>query len=124
MNGNNRITDFAEILGEMNGGVFLQLAGAQASDIALAVTSLERQKKGKLVLEFTFERIGDSNQINITHTIKSTVPRARGQITEDHTTETPFHVGSGGKITLFPNAQTKLELGAGAATGRTDGGIS
>jgi hypothetical protein len=115
------ITDFAEILGEMNGGVLVQQAGTAASDIAANICAIDKKRKGKLTIELEFERIGDSNQVSIKHKIKTLVPKPRGKVSEEIEGETPFHVGPRGKITLFPNAQTSLELGAGAATGRTDG---
>lgn len=121
MNDTSQITDFAEILGEMNGGVLIQQAGAAASEIAHNITSIEKKRKGQLVITLDFERIGESNQVAIKHKIKSLVPKPRGKVMEEIEGETPFHVGPGGKVTLFPNAQTRMELGAGAATGRTDG---
>lgn len=118
-------TDIAELLGQLNGGVFEQQINRALSDAAANVcthnTGRGKPKKGKVTVEFTLEQIGESSQVSMTHAIKSVVPKPRGRLIEEHTTETPLHVGKGGKLTLFPNTQTELELGAGAATGRTDG---
>jgi hypothetical protein len=119
------VTDIAELLGQLNGGVFEQQVNRALSDAAANVCTHNegrgKPKKGKVVLEFTIEQIGESHQVTLTHAIKATIPKPRGRMIEEHTTETPLHVGKGGKLTLFPNTQTGLELGAGAATGRTDG---
>ena len=112
-------TNIAELVGHLNGGIFEQQVNAALSDIA--ANACTHGKKGKLTLEFTIEQISDSNQVKMTHAFKSVVPKARGKVTEDHTASTPLHVGKGGTLTLFPNEQTRMELGAGAATGRTDG---
>lgn len=112
-------TNFAELIGELNAGVFEQQVNRALSDVAAHVC--ETGKKGKVMLEFTLEQIGESHQVAMTHAIKYVCPKQRGKLTEEHSTETPLHVGVRGALTLFPNAQTKMDLGAGAATGRTDG---
>jgi hypothetical protein len=112
-------TNIAELVGELNAGVFEQQINQALSDIAAHVCTTG--KKGELTLRFTLKQIGDSNQVAMTHALKAVVPKQRGKLTEEHATDTPLHVGPGGKLTLFPNTQTRMELGAGAATGRTDG---
>ena len=112
-------TNIAELLGHLNAGVFEEQINTALSDIAANVCT--HGKKGELVLRFNIKQIGSSSQVAVTHALKSVVPKARGQITEETATDTPLHVGRGGELTLFPNTQTKMELGAGAATGRTDG---
>lgn len=112
-------TNIAELLGEMNAGVFEQHINHALSDIAAHVC--ETGKKGQMVLTFNVSQIGEANQVSIEHTIKSMVPKLRGKVTEEHTTQTPLHVGRGGTLTLYPDNQRPLEMGAGAATGRTDG---
>lgn len=118
-------TNFAELLGQLNGGVFEQQINRALSDAAANVCTHSdgrgKPKKGRVTIDLTIERIAESNQVTLTHALKTVVPKPRGRVTEETTTETPLHVGHGGTLTLFPNTQTKLELGAGAATGRTDG---
>jgi len=113
-------TDIAQLLGELNGGVLEQMINHALSDVAANVC--QTGKKGTVILSFTLERIQESSQITLKHGLKTTTPKQRGKIVEEHETATPLHVGRGGTLTLFPNTQTSLELGAGAATGRTDGG--
>jgi hypothetical protein len=112
-------TDFSGLLGELNGGVFEQQLNRALSDVAANVCTCG--KDGEVVITLKVTQIADSSQISLKHKLKYTVPKLRGKVTEEHETETPLHVGRGGKLTLFPNAQTRMDLGAGAATGRTDG---
>lgn len=112
-------TDFASILGELNGGVFEQQLNRALSDVAANVCTCG--KDGEVIITLKVKQIDDSSQVSLGHKLKYTVPKLRGKITEEHETATPLHVGMGGRLTLFPNAQTKFEMGAGAATGRTDG---
>jgi hypothetical protein len=119
MDTNSNKTDFAEMLRDLNAGVFLQQIETAISDIAANVVTHGRA--GELTLKFTLKQIGDSNQVQVTHALKSVTPKPRGKITEEHAVDTPLHVERGGKLTLYPNTQTRMEMGAGAATGRTDG---
>lgn len=112
-------TDFSELIGELNAGVYEQQINRALTDIAANVVT--HNKKGELTLKFTVKQIGESNQVQVTHSLKAVTPKARGKITEETATDTPLHVGVGGKLTLYPNTQTRMELGAGAATGRSDG---
>jgi hypothetical protein len=112
-------TDFAELLGELNAGVFEEQINRAMSDVAANVCTCG--KTGKVTLEFTIKQIDDSNQVSMTHKIKSVVPKQRGKVTEEHETATPLHVGRGGRMTIYPNNQTGMDLGAGTANGRTDG---
>ena len=112
-------TNIAELLGELNGGVFEQQINRALSDVA--ANACQWRKDGEVLLKFTIKPIEDSNQVALTHFIKSTTPKQRGRVIEEHITATPLHVGRGGQLTLFPNHQTELELGAGAATGPSTG---
>jgi hypothetical protein len=112
-------TDFATILGELNGGVFEQQLNRALSDVAANVCTCG--KDGEVVITLKVKQIDESSQISLGHKLKVTVPKPRGKIIEEHEAATPLHVGMGGKLTLFPNSQTQFDLGAGAATGRTDG---
>lgn len=108
-------TNIAELLGDLNAGVFQEQINTALSDIAANVCT--HGKKGELVLKFSIKQIGEGSQVNVTHSLKSVVPKGRGKITEETSTDTPLHVGRGGELTLFPNTQTKMELGAGAEQG-------
>ena len=112
MSGKSR---FADMLGDLNCGVFEQQLDKAISDVALGVVT--NSKPGKVTIELELKQIGEGQQVNVTHRLKYVKPTQRGKLTEDAATDTPMHVGAGGVVTLFPNHQTRMELGAGAATG-------
>lgn len=112
-------TNIAELLGELNAGVFEQQLNRALSDVAANVCTCG--KPGEVVITFKLKQIEQSSQVSMSHALKVLTPKPRGKIVEHHETATPLHVGPGGRLTIFPNNQTRLDLGAGAATGRTDG---
>ena len=112
-------TDFAQLLPDFNAGVFEQQINTALSECAANVCT--HSKPGEITIKLKLKQIGEGNQVAVTHKLTSIVPKARGRIIEETASDTPLHVSHGGKLTLFPNTQTKMELGAGAATGRTDG---
>lgn len=104
-NQSNR-TDLPSLLADLNAGVFEQQLNTAISDIAANVCT--HGKKGELIVKFSFKRIGDSNQVAMTHAIKSVVPMARGRIIEESASDTPLHVGRGGKLSLYPEQQAEM----------------
>lgn len=102
-------TNLAEMIGDLNGGVFAQKVERALSDVALGVvTHGDKGKSGKVTLTFDMKRIGESNQVALRHTISYVQPTTRGKKSEDDSTETPLHVGRGGKLTLMPDTQQRL----------------
>lgn len=116
---NSEKTNFADMLGELNGGVFAEQLDRAISDVALGVVT--QGKAGEVTIKLSLKQIGEGNQVSVTHKLAYVKPTMRGKISEEATADTPMHVGPGGVVSLFPNKQTSMELGAGAATGRTDG---
>lgn len=112
-------TEFDTLLHDLNGGVFLQQLNAAITDVSSNVVA--HGKAGSVSIDLSIKRIGDTMQVNVQHKITASVPKPRGKITEENTTETPLHCDAG-RLTLFPDVQSKMDLGAGAATGRTDVG--
>ena len=108
-------TDFAELIGDLNAGVFQEQINHALTDIAANVVT--HGKKGELTIKLVLKQIGESSQVSVMHSLKSVTPKPRGRIVEESESETPLHVAKGGVLTLFPNTQAKMELGAGAATG-------
>ena len=66
-------TNIAELLGNLNAGVFEEQINTALSDIAANVC-IARQK-GELVLRFAVKQIGTSNLVTVTHCSKSVVPK-------------------------------------------------
>ena len=107
------LTDFASLLHDLNAGVYEQQINLAMSDVPANVVT--HGKKGLVQITLEFEQIGESHQVAVTHSLKVVTPKQRGRVIEETESETPLHVERGGKLTLFPNAQTRFELGAGSA---------
>ncbi|ULQ47431.1 hypothetical protein JN531_003905 [Flagellatimonas centrodinii] len=112
-------TDFADLVGDLNGGVLEEQLNRALSDVAANVCTTGQ--RGEVVLTMKLKQIDDSSQVSLSHKLKYVLPKPRGKLMEEHESATPLHVGRGGKLTIYPNAQTRMDMGAGAATGRTDG---
>lgn len=96
-----RKTDVAEFIGECNAGILIEKLGIALSDAALAqVTHGIGSKKAKVSLEFTFQQMGDNEQVIVNHKLTTSNPTKRGKKYEEDETQTPFHVGKGGKLTI------------------------
>ena len=99
-------TDTTEFLNELNGGVFASQIGAALSEVAAGV--VDHDKAGKLVITLDLSRIGETSQVKIKHKLDYKVPTKRGTRSENATLDTPMHVGTGGKITLFAERHDQL----------------
>jgi hypothetical protein len=99
-------TDVHSFLDDLDGGVLAQKIGAILSEVALGVVT--HHKNGKVNLQFDLKQIGQSNQVAISHSLNFSRPTRRGKISEEETLETPMHVNTGGKLTLFPENQGQL----------------
>lgn len=100
---------FGDIVGEFDAGVFEEKVTAALREAAQG--AIAHRKKGKVTLKFDLKPIGDSNQVNVTHTLSYTKPKAKGSLTEDDTTSTPMHVSRSGHLSIFPDTQQSLALG-------------
>ena len=97
---------FTEMFAELDGGVVDQKSTRVIMTAAAAVA--ETRKPGKVVIELTMKPIGDSNQLEIGHTIKLTKPTRRGKATEEDGTTTPMYVGPNGELSIAPLRQIDL----------------
>ena len=57
-------------------------------------------------------RIGESNQVTLTHAVEFKVPTLRGTRSETDATQTPLHVARDGRLTLLPDTQIGLPFDA------------
>lgn len=102
-------TNVAEMLADLNGGVFLEQVGTAMSDVALGVVNFgDKGKTGEVTLKFKMTRIGESNQIALTHAMAYKRPTSKGKRGEELSGDTPLHVNSGGRLTLMPDTQGKF----------------
>jgi hypothetical protein len=95
MNDNNP----AELFDQLDAGVFRQKVAKAFADVALGVAI--HGKKGRVLLTFDFERIGESTQVEMTHKVLFSKPTEHGKNIEENTTSTPLHVGVGGVLTVL-----------------------
>ena len=99
-------TDTAEFLEELNGGAFASQIGHALSEVAAGV--VDHGKAGKLVITLDFSQIGESSQVKIKHKLDYKVPTKRGTRSENTSLDTPMHVGTGGRVTLFAEKHDQL----------------
>lgn len=100
---NERSTDIQAFLDECNAGILAEKLALALSDAALAqVTVAEKGKKAQVGLVFTFQQVGDNQQVMVDHKITTSIPTKRGKKAEEDTTSTSFHVLKGGKLSISP----------------------
>jgi hypothetical protein len=95
MNENNP----TELFDLLDAGVFRQKVSKAFSDVALGVAI--HGKKGRVLLTFDFDRIGESTQVEMTHKVAFSKPTEHGKVGEENITSTPLHVGVGGTLTVL-----------------------
>jgi hypothetical protein len=115
---NDRMTVVPDFLGELDAGVFINKFAGALNTTALGV--LNNGQKGKVVLTFDIERMGNSveeKRVKIKHKLQYVTPTPRGKASEEDTTETPMWVNRGGKLTILQEDQGQLYT----LDGKTDG---
>ncbi|WP_431688772.1 hypothetical protein [Hahella sp. NBU794] len=99
-------TNVTNFIADLDGGVFEEKLSHALSLVASGV--VEHNKTGKVKIELDISRIGNSYQVSIGHKLSFMAPTSRGKTSEEDSTQTPMHVGSKGKLTLFPEGQNQL----------------
>lgn len=99
-------TNVAQFIEDLDAGVFKEKISSILSDVAGA--SIDHSAKGTVTIQFDFKRIGESDQVQIDHTIKYKRPTSKGDISETKKTTTPMYVGAKGALTFFPEKQGQL----------------
>jgi hypothetical protein len=93
----------ATLLEDLDGGTFAAKIAAALKASAESVANWgSKGKSGKVTVEFTFARIGDSRQVDCVHGIKHVVLTRKGRFIDEDTTRTPLSVGVRGQLSLFP----------------------
>ncbi|HCI6869693.1 TPA: hypothetical protein NPP97_002016 [Klebsiella variicola subsp. variicola] len=106
---NDRMTNVPDFLGELDAGVFINKIAGALNTAALGV--LNNGSKGKVVLTFDIDRMGNSieeKRVMIKHKLQYITPTPRGKVSEEDTTETPMFVNRGGKLTILQEDQCNL----------------
>ena len=96
-------TDPAEFIGDLDAGIFAEKLGRALNQVAAG--TVQNSKDGSVTVTFKIKRIAESNQVDVSHKIHSKKATLRGFAQEEDTTNTPMHVGRGGRMTLSPENQ-------------------
>lgn len=97
----NRNTNVNDFIGECNAGILREKLELALSDAALAqITHGGGSKKAKVLLEFSFQQMGDNEQVIVSHKLATSSPTRRGKKFEEDMTDTAFFVGKGGVLTI------------------------
>jgi len=99
-------TDTNEFLNSLNAGIFAQQLGRALSDVASGC--IEHSKQGQVTITFKLKQIGQSNQVNVSHTLDYLEPTKRGKRREDTTLDTPLCLRRGSTIFSVTNQPTQM----------------
>lgn len=98
---NKRETNVADFIGECNAGILMDKLALALSDAAMSQLNHGiGSKKAKVSLEFTFQQMGDNEQVIVSHKLSTSNPTKRGKKAEEDVTDTAFFVGKGGQLTI------------------------
>lgn len=101
--------EFTAVYEELDAGIFDRKVSHAMAQTAMAVVNADdKNKKGRVTIEYEIERIGDGAQINMTHKLTYVRPTLRGKVQETDSTQTLLYVGKGGKMTITPDTQMDL----------------
>jgi hypothetical protein len=103
-------SNFIDVVGEFNAGIYLQQLDGVIKQVALSVINHgDKNKKGNITLTIDMSRLSDdSEMVNVEHKWAYRMPTKRGKIGEENTTNTPMVVGPMGQLTIYPLTQTEL----------------
>lgn len=91
-------TDVGEFVTDLDGGQFDRMLSIALSKVAASV--VDREKKGKVSIDLSFEHIKGTHQVRVAHVVKFTQPTMSGKVAEEATGATVLHVGRFGRISL------------------------
>lgn len=98
---NQRETNVADFIGECNAGILTDKLALALSDAAMSQLNHGiGSKKAKVSIEFTFQQMGDNEQVIVSHKLTTSNPTKRGKKFEEDITDTVFFVGKGGQLTI------------------------
>lgn len=96
-------TNVDDFIGELGAGTFKEKLAHVLCEAALGTVMHETgAKKGKVTVEFSFARVGDNDQVIVSHKLVHSIPTRHGKRSEENTTQTPMFVGKGGVLTINP----------------------
>lgn len=99
-------TDAPQFVSDLSGGNFAQQLGIAITEVTEGV--VRNGKKGEVQVTLDISRIGESNQVNIAHTLAYVEPTSKGKRSEDTTSETPMYLNHDGSVSIFSNHTAQL----------------
>lgn len=99
-------TNVNEMLSDLDGGTFEDRLGRVISEVAGAV--IDNGRAGEVNIKLSIKQIGSSYQVQVGHKLSYKRPTPKGTVSEDSTSSTPMYVGTGGKLTFFPENQGQM----------------
>lgn len=91
-------TDVSEFVTDLDGGQFDRMLSVALSKVASSV--VDREKKGKVTIDLSFEHIKGTHQVRVAHSIKFVQPTMSGKASEEAGGATVLHVGRYGALSL------------------------
>lgn len=96
--------DAAELLHELDGGVFMMKLARALQDGALAAT--EHGRDAQVSMTIKLKQINEANVVNAAHKVSYKHPTRNGMTTEEDETKTALYVGQRGRLSVSPDIQT------------------
>lgn len=89
---------FTHLLGHLSAGSFEQQINKDLATIARQVVATG--ERGAMVIKLRFKLIGESQQVTMTHSLRSIIPQLQGRVIEETASKTPLLVGRDGQLQL------------------------
>lgn len=98
--------DAAQMLHELDGGLFMMKLARALQDGALACTEHGRQAQVSMTIKLS--QINEGNVVNAAHKVAYKHPTRNGTQTEEDETKTALYVGQRGRLSVSPEVQTNF----------------
>jgi len=77
---------------DLDGSLFADKINAAIAETAFAVANNgDGSKSGKVTIELTFKRVGETSQLHVGHNLKADRPTKRGNVVSNDKTLTPMY---------------------------------
>lgn len=100
--------DVHQTLEDFDAGVYMQKVTRALCDAALAAVT--HGKKANVTISIDLNRIKETHQVSVDHSLKFTRPTTHGKTMEENTTNSVMHVNQGGHLSIVPEAQTAIDF--------------
>jgi hypothetical protein len=94
---------------DLDGSLFADKINAAIAETAFAASiNDDKRKRGRVTIEFGFERVGETSQLQVRHKLTTDRPTRRGKVISQDETLTPMYCNNQGKLTIGPDTQLDL----------------